>query len=171
MFVSPITNTAVLPSNTDLPLIPPPQILFSTVYNIVRKKSATVAMVFQTNRLNVAFRRYLVAANLIAWHQLVAMVSNVQLTSQKDTFIWSVQPNGKFTLRSMYRALCCTQWFATKAYHLETEIAFESENFYVVLNQRKRQSGKKAVEKGSLKCCFCNLNENIQHLYFDCQFC
>jgi hypothetical protein len=23
--------------------------------------------------------------------------------------------------------------------------------------------------KGSLKCCFCNLDETIQHLFFDCQ--
>jgi hypothetical protein len=33
------------------------------------------------------------------------MVSDVQLTSQKDRFRWVAQQDGKFTIRSMYRVL------------------------------------------------------------------
>ena len=60
---------------------------FPNVYNIVRKKSVTVKDVLSLAPLNVAFRRSLVGVNLQAWHAIVAMVINVQLTNQRDTFI------------------------------------------------------------------------------------
>jgi hypothetical protein len=61
--------------------------------------------VLNTNPLNVSFRRHLVGNNLIAWQTIVAMVSDVQLTGQKDRFRWVVQQDGKFTVRSTYRVL------------------------------------------------------------------
>jgi len=55
--------------------------LFPTLYNIVRRKIATVRSVLATTPLNVAFRRSLMGANLRAWHEMVAMVVDVQLTN------------------------------------------------------------------------------------------
>jgi hypothetical protein len=56
---------------------------YASLYNIVRKKSATVAMVFRSNPLNVGFKRSLVGNNLQAWHNLLAKLVNVQLTDQR----------------------------------------------------------------------------------------
>jgi hypothetical protein len=78
---------------------------YPSLYNIVRKKSATVAMVLRSNPLNVAFRKSLVGNNLQAWHHLVTKLLNVQLTDQRDHFIWSLKQNGLFTIRSMYNSL------------------------------------------------------------------
>ena len=78
---------------------------FPNVYNIVRKKSATVKSVLSVSPLNVAFRRSLVGVNLQAWHAIVAMVLNVQLTNQRDSFIWGLHQHGRFSVRSMYSAL------------------------------------------------------------------
>ena len=61
--------------------------LFPALYNIVRKKSASVITVLSTTPLNMAFRRYLVGVNLQAWYDVVAMVANVQLTNQRDHFV------------------------------------------------------------------------------------
>ena len=55
--------------------------------------------------LNVAFRRSLVGVNLQAWHDVVAMVANVQLTNQRDRFVWGLHQNRLFSVKSMYRAL------------------------------------------------------------------
>ena len=55
--------------------------LFPALYNIVRKKSTSVRTVLSTTPLNVAFRRSLVRVNLQAWHKVVAMVADVQLTN------------------------------------------------------------------------------------------
>jgi len=62
--------------------------LFPALYNIVRKKSASVRTVLSTTPLNVAFRISLVGVNLQAWHEVVAMVADVQLTKQRDHFVW-----------------------------------------------------------------------------------
>jgi hypothetical protein len=59
----------------------------------------------QLNPLNTSFRRHLVGINLITWQRLMAKVSQIQLTGRRDTFIWSLQQNGKYTIHSMYRAL------------------------------------------------------------------
>ena len=47
---------------------------YPSLYNVVRKKSASVSVVLRSNPLNVSFRRSLVGNNLIAWHNLVARV-------------------------------------------------------------------------------------------------
>ena len=59
---------------------------FSNIYNIVRKKSTTVKTVLSLRPLNVSFRRSLVGVNLQAWHAIVVMVMNVQLTKPKRYF-------------------------------------------------------------------------------------
>src|SRR5438105_157136 len=69
---------------------------FPTIYNIVRKKNATIKSVLSSRPLNVVFRRSLVGVNLHAWHTLVAMVMNVQLTDQSDSFIWGLHQHGRF---------------------------------------------------------------------------
>jgi hypothetical protein len=55
---------------------------YPNLYNIVMKKSATVAEIFSTMPLNVSFRRILVARNLNSWHNLVPRISNIHLNEQ-----------------------------------------------------------------------------------------
>ena len=81
---------------------------YSAMYNIVRKKSALVSSVLCSIPLNVSFRRSLVANNLLSWHQLVARVMDIQLQDQSDSFVWSLQQDGVFLVRSMYRAITAT---------------------------------------------------------------
>jgi hypothetical protein len=83
--------------------------LFPALYNIVRKKSASVRSILSTIPLNVAFRRSLTDVNLQAWHNVVVMMANIQLTNQKDRFVWGLHQNGLFSVKSMYRALLGTQ--------------------------------------------------------------
>jgi hypothetical protein len=71
---------------------------YPSLYKIVQKKSAIVATVFRSNPLNVAFRRSLAGNNLQAWHHLVDKLVSVQLTNQRDRFIWSLKQNSQFTI-------------------------------------------------------------------------
>ena len=72
---------------------------YPNLFNIVRKKQATVADVFSSNPLNVGFRRTLVGNKLVEWHSLVARLEGT------DQFVWSLNKNGSFTVKSMYRHL------------------------------------------------------------------
>ena len=47
----------------------------------------------------------MVGVNLQAWHEVVAMVADVQLTNQRDRFVWGLHQNEFFLVKSMYRAL------------------------------------------------------------------
>ena len=58
------------------------------LYNVVRKKQATVAEVLQTAPLNVCFRRALVGTKLTGWNSLVASVMHVILNNMPDMFVW-----------------------------------------------------------------------------------
>ena len=77
--------------------------LFPTLYNIVRRKGAYVRTVLSMTLLNVAFRRSLIGVNLQAWHDVVAMVVDAQLTNQRDRFVWGLHQNGLFSVKSMYK--------------------------------------------------------------------
>jgi len=87
----------------------PLKTIFPALYNIVRKKSASVRTVLYTTPLNVAFRRSLMGPNLQAWYNVVLMVANVHLTNQRDHFGWRLHQNGLFSVNSMYRALLGVQ--------------------------------------------------------------
>jgi len=56
--------------------------LFPALYNIIRRKDVSVRTVLSMTPLNVAFRRSLVGVNLQAWHEVVAMVADVQLQTR-----------------------------------------------------------------------------------------
>jgi hypothetical protein len=66
------------------------KVQYHNLFNIVRRKSATVAKVFSLRLLNVSFRRNLVAENLQSWHNLVMRLINIQLTDRQDIFKWSI---------------------------------------------------------------------------------
>jgi len=54
---------------------------FPTLHNIVRRKGASVRTVLSMTPLNLTFRRSMIGVNLQAWHEVVAMLADVQLTN------------------------------------------------------------------------------------------
>ena len=144
---------------------------FPNVYNVVRKKSATVKTVLSSSPLNVAFRRSLVGVNLQAWHAIVAMVMNVHLTNQGDSFVWGLHQNGRFSVHSMYTvlivsqaSLCCKQiWRLKLPLKLKVFMWYLFKGVVLTKDNLARRQWR-----GSVQCCFCNLSESVQHLFFDC---
>jgi hypothetical protein len=78
---------------------------FPSLYEIVRRKHASVASVFSSIPLNISFRIGLVGNNLRHWHNLVAMVAHNRLNRAVDVFVWGLYQNGQFSVKSMYNAL------------------------------------------------------------------
>jgi hypothetical protein len=75
------------------------------LFNIVRKKQATVANVLNFTPLNVSFRRALVGNKLLEWQSLVVRVAFINLNEGCDTFIWNLNNNDLFSVKSMYKYL------------------------------------------------------------------
>jgi hypothetical protein len=62
----------------------------------------TVANVMRTTQLRISFRRALVGINLNQWYNLVARITHIGLSNERDTFSWNLCRNGQFTVCSMY---------------------------------------------------------------------
>jgi hypothetical protein len=63
---------------------------YPSLYNIVRRKSATVESVLSTIPLNVSFRRFLSQNNLELWHNLIGRIMDVEMNDLNDVFIWNI---------------------------------------------------------------------------------
>lgn len=59
---------------------------YPNLYNIVRRKHATIACVLNTTPLNVSFRRSVIGNKLLEWLNLVSDVSHVILQRGRDKF-------------------------------------------------------------------------------------
>ncbi|WVZ95944.1 hypothetical protein U9M48_041644 [Paspalum notatum var. saurae] len=81
---------------------------FPSLFNIVRKKQATVAEVLGSSPLNVSFRRSLVGTNIFSWENLVAKILNLHLTEGNDQFKWLLDQSSNFSVRPMYSFLINT---------------------------------------------------------------
>jgi len=60
---------------------------FPNLFNIVRRKHATVVEILCSNPLNVSFRRVLVGDQLTEWYSLVASLVHINLNEGMDIFM------------------------------------------------------------------------------------
>jgi hypothetical protein len=56
------------------------------LYNIVRRKNATILNIFSVTPLNISFRRSLVGENLNSWHTYVLRIIDIHLNDELGIF-------------------------------------------------------------------------------------
>jgi hypothetical protein len=96
----------------------------------------------------------------------------VQLMDQRDTFHWTLHQHGHFTVRSMYKVLAANNVMPQNHIIWKLKIPLKIKIFMWYLFKGialTKDNLARRRWKGSLKCCFCNIDETIQHLFFDCQ--
>lgn len=144
---------------------------FPSLYRIVRKKNQSVASVLGSSPLNMSFRRALVGENLRLWIQLVALVMNTELTESNDAFEWRLTKNSNFTVKSMYSNLMQTDKVHVKCIIWKLKVPLKIKAFLWYLKKGVLLTKDNLIKrkwKGGSKCCFCDKDETIQHLFFDC---
>jgi len=107
------------------------------------------------------------------WLNLVAQVSNVVLVDGKDYFKWLLTKSGLFSVRSMYLDAIDTNppfqhrriWKWKIPLKIKIFLWFLQRDVILTKDNLARKNWK-----GSEKCLCCNMNETIQHLFFDCPF-
>jgi hypothetical protein len=77
--------------------------LFPTLYNIVRRKKCICKISDVYDIVKCSLKESLTGVNLQACHNVVAMVANIQLTNQRDRFMWGLHQNGLFSVKLMYK--------------------------------------------------------------------
>ena len=144
---------------------------YPSLFNIVRKKEATVAEVIGSSPLNVSFRRGLHRERLLAWQQLVGRVMNIELRGGKDVFRWDLNKSGVFSVSSMYKHLINNGLKVTQEIW-QTKIPLKTKIFLWYIKRGVLLTKDNLARRnwlGHKGCCFCTYNESIQHLFFDCQ--
>jgi hypothetical protein len=141
---------------------------YPSLYNIARRKSASVAQVLSTTPLNVSFRRALVGENWNKWLQLVGSILNVHLNEHKDSFVWTCSK--KFSVKNLYNDVLMRTGTPFKCQTWKAKIPLKIKFFLwylrkgVILN---KDNLAKRQWKGCTCCCFCSKNETVHHLFFD----
>ena len=146
---------------------------YPTLYNIVRKKSATVASFFERVPLNVSFRRSLVGDNLVLWHSLVTRIVHVELNEENDVFKWNLTKSGQFTVKSMYSAIMNTVkvFYHKSLWNLKVPLKIKIFMWYLIKGVVLTKDNLfKRNWHGSKRCVYCDSDETIQHLFFNCHY-
>ena len=84
----------------------PLRVQYPQLYNIVRKKQATVAEVLSPRIPNLTWRRDLIGSKLaIMCNNLVSRIANIVLNQDRDEFKWRLDQKGVFLVKSHYLGL------------------------------------------------------------------
>jgi hypothetical protein len=128
---------------------------YSSLYNIVHHKQVTVANVLNQNPLHIPFRRTLFDNRL--WLQLVQQLMEVQLTNEKDIFVWRLPSSEIFTVKSMYLDLLDNDTKYLKKYIWKMKRPLKIKVFMLFLHRKVILTKDNLVKRnwaGNETCCF-----------------
>jgi hypothetical protein len=142
---------------------------YPSLYNIVRKKSATVESVLSTVPLNISFSRFLNQNNIVLWNGLVRRIMYVRLNAQADVFIWNLHQNVQYTVKSLYTTLISNVvalmnkqlWKLKILLKIKIFMWYMRKEVVLTKDNLARWNGG-----GNTQCTFCLRDEYIQHLLF-----
>jgi hypothetical protein len=144
---------------------------YPTLYNIVDRKQVSVADVLQNQPLQITFRRTLTPNKWALWLELVHRLMYVQLSDDKDVFVWNLTNSGAFTVKSMYLDLLDDDTKYLKKYIWKIKVPLKIKIFMWFLHHKvilTKDNLAKRKWQGCKKCAFCDKDESIQHLFFEC---
>jgi hypothetical protein len=96
---------------------------------------------------------------------------DIQLTDRPDSFKWSLNFSDQFSVNSMYQAFIDTNVVPNNSYLWKIKIPLKIKVFIWLLYREAILTKDNIVKRnwyGNVKCYFCDGNETIQHLFFDC---
>jgi hypothetical protein len=146
---------------------------YPSLYHIVQHKNVSVADVLAHAPLNIHFRRVLNENKWMAWLHLCRRLMTVNLGDEPDNFVWNLTTSGIFTIKSMYEDLMNDHTPFLRKYLWKLKISLKIKIFMWFLHNKvllTKDNLAKRNWKGCPKCCFCEAQETIEHLFIACPF-
>jgi hypothetical protein len=144
---------------------------YPSLYGIVQRKQVTVATVLGHNSLNIAFRRNLTGDKWTQWLNLVSRLMEVQLSSDQDFFRWNLTASGEFSVKSMYLDFMNGHTIFLKRYIWKIKVPLKIRIFMWFLHRKVILTKDNLLKwnwQGNSSCVFCDKDESIKHLFFEC---
>jgi hypothetical protein len=127
-----------------------------------------------TSPPTATFRRDLIGPRLLAWNALLLRSESIQLSEGQDEFRWNLHSNGKFSVSSLYNAIIWPEIPVDKNKKIwKMKIPLKIKKFAWYLRRGVILTKDNLAKRncyGSTQCVFCQHNETIKHLFFQCRF-
>lgn len=146
---------------------------FPALYNITLSKNISLAMIKEHGWGVIKFRRTLFGEKLRDWDKIKQGFDNLHfIPNCRDRLCWNLTKQGTFNVKSFYNALCVQQTNVPFKKVWKFKIPLKIKIFiWLILKGRtltKDNLFKRGWRKGDTNCQFCDQQETIQHLFFDC---
>ena len=130
-----------------------------------------MASVLANTQLNINFRRSLRGNSWDMWLELVNRLMHVSLSNTPDVFVWRLTNSGLFTVKSMYLDLLNEHPKFTQKYIWKLRVPLKIKIFLWLLRRKVILTKDNLAKRnwiGDQKCCFCEHDESVQHLFLEC---
>jgi hypothetical protein len=77
-------------------------IQYCEVYFRVNEQTCTIADLWDGEHCNVTFRMCFDHRLMLQWYKIIHIAETLQLVEENDALIWMWEPNGIYSVRSMY---------------------------------------------------------------------
>ena len=149
----------------------PLAIQYPSLYRIVQRRDVFVASVFQSTPLNIQFQRTLAGNRWEEWLRLVRRLMEVQLSQQPDELRWKLTKSGVFTVKSMYIDVINSNSIPTSKHVWDVKVPLKIKVFMWFVHKQVILTKDNLIKRnwtGPARCSFCDRDETIKHLFFDC---
>ena len=102
---------------------------------------------------------------------LVRRLIEVQLSDQPDSIQWKLTTNGRFTVKSFYMDLINSGPLSRSVHIWKVKIPLRIKIFMWFVHKQVILTKDNLIKRrwvGSPRCCFCDHDETIQHLFIEC---
>ena len=121
--------------------------------------------------MNIQFRRVLVGERRTAWMHLVRRLIDVQLSDLPNSIQWKLATNGMFTVKSFYMDLINSGPISKSLHIWKVKVPLRIKIFMWFVHKQVILIKDNLLKRrwvGSSRCCFCDHDETIQHLFIEC---
>lgn len=119
----------------------------------------------------ITFTRWLVDKWKEDWDEILENLVSTHLNEEPDVAVWRLEKSGKFSVKSVYNALSASEAGSYHKLIWKGRVPARIKIFlWLVINDAilTRDNLMKRRWKGEPTCCFCDLNESVSHLLFEC---
>jgi hypothetical protein len=143
---------------------------FPVLFDLTYDKDVSVNEVFTSNFESLTFRRRIVGNLKLLFDELIICCNQVRLSDQEDKIVWTLGKKG-FSVNSLYKKKMEDQTLIPYKFLWKSKLPHKIKVFFWLVVRNKiltKDNLKKRCWIGSLNCCFCGVDESIDHLFFKC---
>jgi hypothetical protein len=134
------------------------------------EQNCSIADVWDGTSLKISFRRCFDHQLMLQWFEIVQIAQSLSLTTESDTLLWKFEPNGVFSVKSMYAVINFREIMPVHVHYVwKLKIPPKIHFFLWLVVHNKILTRDNLVKRQSvddLTCVFCNEPETCTHMFF-----